>query len=148
MYPGHRQLIGEEGEAISNNNESIKTAQVTPTLLLIIGFAGLIIIFQGMRFGAALINTFLLSAIITITIYPAMGWLREKGAPKVLAFIITIFIALTVVALLIFVIAFSIDQFAQVVPTYEKSITSFQKTAKEQLDAIGVNTSKWSWSWS
>lgn len=95
-----------------------------------------------MRSGAALINTFLLSAIITITIYPAMDWLRGKGAPRALAFIITIIMALAVVLSLLFIVAFSVDQFAQVVPTYQDSITSFQKAAKDRLDALGVNTSK------
>ena len=60
-----------------------------------------------------------------------------------MAFIVTIILVLAVALLLLFIVAFSVDQFAQAVPTCQDSITSFQKAAKERLDALGVQlTSK------
>ncbi len=74
---------------------------VTLLTSLILACAGIFIIIWGIQSMAFIINPILLALVITISLLPMVGWLREKGASDAMSMIITI---LTVVAVLIVVL--------------------------------------------
>lgn len=80
--------------------------------------ASIFVILFGIRASAYIINPILLAAVITITVLPIPGRLKQRGIPGWLALVLTILTVVLVLALVIMIAFFSITGLADQVPQY------------------------------
>lgn len=107
-----------------------------PSILpLLVGAASFIIIVAGMKSAASILNSFLLSLMIAITITPLLRWLEKKRIPPILALLIVILIVVIVGGTLIAFLGISISQLLQTLPTYENNLTELKNTIDSFLTA-------------
>lgn len=92
----------------------------TERTLLLLGFATIVIF--GMKEGASIVNIVLVSLILTLLLYPATRWLRERGLPTVGAVGIVTVVACLVILLVLFLVVKSFDMILTDLPQYQAEL--------------------------
>jgi predicted PurR-regulated permease PerM len=69
-----------------------------------------------------MLNIILLSIVFALICSPLLQWLRRKGAPDWLAVLVTVSIFLVVLLIFVTVVAVSISQFSDNLPSYQARI--------------------------
>lgn len=87
-------------------------------VVYMVAAASIFVILFGIRASAYIINPILLAAVITITVLPIPGRLKQRGIPGWLALVLTILTVVLVLALVIMIAFFSITGLADQVPQY------------------------------
>lgn len=100
-------------------------------LYLLLGVASVFVIIWGIRSSAVIINPILLALVITITVLPLPGKLKQRGMPGWLALAITMGLVIGGLAVILAVAAYSVGRLAAAIPTYvnEASVQQAQLAA-------------------
>jgi len=89
--------------------------------LICIGLATIIIF--GVKFGESIVSIVLVSLILTLLLYPATRWLRERGIPNVGAVGIVTAVAGIVILLVLTLVLKSFDMILTDLPQYQAELT-------------------------
>lgn len=119
-----------------------KHTELSSILRLLIGGGGLVLIVAGMKATASILNPLLLALVIALTLAPLLGWLKKRGLPSWLALLITIVVIVGGGLILVAFMAFSVDQLATEIPTYQDSLETQKQAIESQLGQLGINVSK------
>ena len=116
---------------------NIVTEESSILKVVLIG-AGVSIIIFAMKMSAPILSSFLLAAIIGITVLPATRWLIRKGVATWLALLITIGLIFLGVMALIAVIAISVLNLVETLPQYQSNLQELLDSAVAGLGSIGL----------
>jgi predicted PurR-regulated permease PerM len=101
--------------------------------------AGLFIILLGMRAAGDLLAPFLFAVLLAIITVPLIQWLRGKGAPSWLALGLTIVLFLVVIAGFIWLVTYSVNQFASSVSDYQARFSELAQTIDNSLARFDID---------
>jgi predicted PurR-regulated permease PerM len=113
----------------------IESRHFSKTLRLLIGLACFGVAVLTLQPFVNLFNSFFLALIIVLSVAPVSQWLRARGLPNWLAFLLTLFAIIAVVVALVLFLAYSLGQLAEAVPEYVAQLD----VAKESLESWIVN---------
>jgi predicted PurR-regulated permease PerM len=116
-----------------NNVENIKGRGV----IYLVAFAAIFVILFGIRGSASIINPILLAAVITITVLPIPGRLKQRGLPGWLSLVLTILLVVLILLLVIWTIFFSVTKLSTELPIY---LAEGSAQATEDLSSTGTTT--------
>jgi AI-2 transport protein TqsA len=123
----------------SKEGVKMKTNPGNSSILnVILAGAGIFVIILGMKLSASILNQFLLALIIGITVMPAAGWLKQRGAPEWLALSITIVLVILGIAGLIALVGLSIGNLIATLPEYQDNLQSLIDALQASLAEIGL----------
>ncbi|MBF84252.1 MAG: hypothetical protein CL489_07200 [Acidobacteria bacterium] len=105
--------------------------------------ASLVVVLAGLRAAGQLLLPFLVSVLLAIISLPFMAWLRRKGAPTVLAVLVTVLTAVAVLAGVVIVVGRSLNEFTAAAPDYQARFQQLMGWALEWFEARGVETAGW-----
>jgi len=92
--------------------------------MLITSIASFVIIVAGLQAAQSIVVPVLLSVFIAIISSPALFWLENKKVPKVLAFMIVVFVVLLILFLVGVLVSNSVSRFMHDLPNYQKQLKS------------------------
>lgn len=102
--------------------------------------AGAVIIIFGMKMGAAILNPILLGLIIGISVLPIAGWMKRKGAPDWLAFLITLVLMVLVIVGFIVLVGISVNNLINTLPQYQDNLQGLINSVQSSLQRIGIGS--------
>ena len=110
---------------------------VSKVLIILITVALFVIVVDGMRAAASIINPFLLAVFLSSLCAPLLYWLQRRGVPNGLA-VAAIVLGLLVVALLLMIfVGRSLNTLAQQLPVYQERLTDLITQAFDQAEQSG-----------
>ena len=114
---------------------------VSKVLIILITVALFVIVVDGMRAAAAIINPFLLAVFLSSLCAPLLYWLQRRGVPNGLG-VAAIVLGLLVVALLLMIfVGRSLNTLAQQLPVYQQRLADLITQTIAQLNKLGVDMS-------
>lgn len=114
---------------------------VSKVLIILITVALFVIVVDGMRAAAAIINPFLLAIFLSSLCAPLLYWLQRQGVPNGLA-VAAIVLGLLVVALLLMIfVGRSLNTLAQQLPVYQQRLADLITQTIAQLNKLGLDMS-------
>lgn len=87
-------------------------------VVYLVAFASIFVILFGIRGSAYILNPILLAAVITITVLPIPGRLKDRRLPGWLSLVLTILMVVLLLGLVIFVVFLSVTELAADLPQY------------------------------
>ena len=112
---------------------------VSKVLIILITVALFVIVVDGMRAAAAIINPFLLAVFLSSLCAPLLYWLQRQGVPNGLA-VAAIVLGLLVVALLLMIfVGRSLNTLAQQLPVYQERLADLITQTIAQLNKLGLD---------
>lgn len=112
---------------------------VSKVLIILITVALFVIVVDGMRAAAAIINPFLLAVFLSSLCAPLLYWLQRRGVPNGLG-IAAIVLGLLVVALLLMIfVGRSLNTLAQQLPVYQERLADLITQTIAQLNKLGLD---------
>ena len=112
---------------------------VSKVLIILITVALFVIVVDGMRAAAAIINPFLLAVFLSSLCAPLLYWLQRRGVPNGLA-VAAIVLGLLVVALLLMIfVGRSLNTLAQQLPVYQERLADLITQTIAQLNKLGLD---------
>ena len=115
---------------------------VSKVLIILITVALFVIVVDGMRAAAAIINPFLLAVFLSSLCAPLLYWLQRRGVPNGLG-IAAIVLGLLVVAILLMIfVGRSLNTLAQQLPVYQERLTALIAQAFDRLNTLGLDMTK------
>jgi AI-2 transport protein TqsA len=112
---------------------------VSKVLIILITVALFVIVVDGMRAAAAIINPFLLAVFLSSLCAPLLYWLQRWGVPNGLA-VAAIVLGLLVVALLLMIfVGRSLNTLAQQLPVYQDRLADLITQTIAQLNKLGLD---------
>ena len=117
----------------------MKTSQRNVVSLLI-AIASLVLIVAGIKATSGLLSPILLSLFIVLVTSPIMSWLKRRGVPGWLAYIIVLLIVLSVGAFFIFFFTISFEQLSDVLPNYVNQIEAQLNNLWQWLNERGIES--------
>jgi AI-2 transport protein TqsA len=115
--------------------------ELSPSLRLLLGGGGLVLIIIGLRAVAPILNPLLLALILAVTITPLLGWLEKKGLPAWLSLLITILVIIGSGLILVTFVIFASEQLINQVPSYQAGLDTQKQAIESQLSQFGFNVS-------
>jgi len=115
------------------------TQSFSPASRAIMVSAALVIVIAGMKYAAALLVPFLLSAFIAVICFPAMSSLQQKGLPKGLSLMLVMLLVVFIGIGLTFLIGSSLTDFSLALPGYQQRITTEWGQAIGWLNDHGIS---------
>ena len=113
--------------------------KVSKVLTILITAALFVIVVDGMRAAAAIINPFLLAVFLSSLCAPLLYWLQRQGVPNGLA-VAAIILGLLVVSLLLMIfVGRSLNTLAQQLPVYQERLTELITQAIARLNKLGLD---------
>lgn len=113
--------------------------KVSKVLIILITAALFVIVVDGMRAAAAIINPFLLAVFLSSLCAPLLYWLQRQGVPNGLA-VAAIILGLLVVSLLLMIfVGRSLNTLAQQLPVYQERLTELITQAIARLNKLGLD---------
>ena len=106
-------------------------------VIYLVAFAAVFVILFGIRGSASIINPILLAAVITITVLPIPGRLKERGLPGWLSLVLTILLVVAILLLVIVTVFFSVAKLSTELPIYLAEGTA---QATEDVSSTGTTT--------
>jgi AI-2 transport protein TqsA len=115
---------------------------VSKVLIILITVALFVIVVDGMRAAAAIINPFLLAVFLSSLCAPLLYWLQRRGVPNGLG-VAAIVLGLLVVAILLMIfVGRSLNTLAQQLPVYQERLTELMAQAFDWLNKLGLDMTK------
>jgi len=112
---------------------------VSKVLIILITVALFVIVVDGMRAAAAIINPFLLAVFLSSLCAPLLYWLQRRGVPNGLG-VAAIVLGLLVVALLLMIfVGRSLNTLAQQLPVYQERLADLITQTIAQLNKLGLD---------
>lgn len=112
---------------------------VSKVLIILITVALFVIVVDGMRAAAAIINPFLLAVFLSSLCAPLLYWLQRRGVPNGLG-VAAIVLGLLVVALLLMIfVGRSLNTLAQQLPVYQERLADLITQTIAQLKKLGLD---------
>src|SRR6185295_8174537 len=87
-------------------------------VVVLLGFACIVVVVGGMRITADLIGPVFLALMLTVTISPIAIWMRAKGVPLWLAMIANVIAVYLLLAVLGVAMALSLARLVDLLPQY------------------------------
>ena len=113
--------------------------KVSKVLIILITAAVFVIVVDGMRAAASIINPFLLAVFLSSLCAPLLYWLQRQGVPNGLA-VAAIILGLLVVSLLLMIfVGRSLNTLAQQLPVYQERLTELITQANARLNKLGLD---------
>jgi predicted PurR-regulated permease PerM len=106
-------------------------------VIYLVALAALVVILFGIRASASIINPILLATVITITVLPIPGRLKERGLPGWLSLVLSILLVVVILLLVIGTIFFSVTKLSTELPTY---LAEGSAQATEDLSSTGTTS--------
>jgi len=106
-------------------------------VVYLVAFASIFVVLFGIRASASILNPILLAAVITITVLPIPGRLKERGLPGWLSLVLSILLVVLLLALVIGTVFFSVAKLSTELPIYENEATT---QATEGVSSSGEAT--------
>jgi len=116
----------------------IESKDLSKTLRLLIGLACFGVAVVTLQPFVTLFNSAFLALIIVLSVAPALYWLKDKGLPNWLAFLLTLFAIIAAVVLLVLFLAFSFGQLAEAVPRYTAQLDAAKDSFARQIADFGI----------
>ncbi|MGW5523425.1 AI-2E family transporter [Gordonia sp. NPDC003950] len=110
--------------------------------IILITLAGLVVAVAGIRSIAGLVAPIFLAMMLTVAVSPVASWIRRKGAPAWVAFLVTLLLVYAIIIGLFASLAFSIARFATILPTYSDKFNDLVKQFQDFLTSHGVSQQK------
>lgn len=107
-------------------------------IYLLVGLASIFIITWGIRSSAKIINPILLAMVITMTVIPIPGRLRQRGLPDWLSLLLTIVLVVGSLLVVLLFSAYAIGLLAAAIPTYANDVTLQQGQAAASQTPRGL----------
>lgn len=111
----------------------------SPVSRFLIITASLVIVVAGMRASAEILVPVLFAVILAIALAPGYRWLLRKGVPGGLAILLLILALLLAGLLLIGIVARSVSELSQNLPTYQQNLADEQAAVQAWLTARGID---------
>jgi len=118
----------------------IQDNELSFTLRVILGVAGLGIAVVAINQAAGFIVPLLLAWIVVMSASPLFFWLRGKNAPGWLAFVLTLLAIILVGGALVATLIIAVDQLAELLPTYAEELDSFKASVADFLAGLGLES--------
>ena len=116
-----------------------ETAQLTPTVRLLLALAAFVVIVAGMRAADALLVPFLLSLFIAVIAAPPLFYLKQRGVPGGLAMMIVIALIVVIGILIGWMIGGSLNDFMTNLPKYQERLSLQSGKLVQWLQAQGLH---------
>ncbi|MYR04928.1 AI-2E family transporter [Gordonia sp. SID5947] len=111
--------------------EQMKGWSMPRGTIVLLSIAGLIVTVGGMKAVSGLVGPVFLALMLTVAVQPFPAWLRRKGCPTWLAFVVTLLAVYGILLALFGSLVFSIARLATILPEYsdkfQQLIDNFQK---------------------
>lgn len=120
-------------------NNSIRQIRGIPFLL---GAASLFVIVAGLRAAQSLLVPFMFSVFLAIVGLAALGWLKDRGVPTVLAVIAVAGVSVTLIVAIFLLLATSVNEFTAAIPKYQDRFLDLRASIQPWLEARGVEVTK------
>ena len=89
--------------------------------------------------AAPIVNVIFLAVILGMSLMPIIMWLMNKGVPKPVALLITIFVLILVTVLIGSILSVAVIGLADKIPEYEKQMQSLKMYTVETMGNLGIN---------
>ena len=122
----------------SPNVAGSTTVSLPRGLVVILGAAGLVVVFVGVQAMAWLIGPVFLALIIVIAVSPVQDWLKSKGWPAWAATLVVVLAVYAIVLSLALAIIVSIARLGTELPKYAGQGSDLLNSALAQLAKLGV----------
>ncbi len=122
------------------------TAEARPRdagIRFLLAGACLVVIIAGLRAAAPIILPFLIAVFLAVVNVPLMNWLVRIRVPKPAAVLLTILMAVSIVAVLVAVMATSLNQLTVVAPTYQEQFQQLAVSAIATAEQYGLPADQW-----
>jgi AI-2 transport protein TqsA len=103
--------------------------------------ASLVIVIAGMKTASSLLLPFLVSIFLAMITLPLLNWLQSKKISTPVAVLVTVFVAISVLVGIVYVIGGSIQDFTQEAPKYKERLDQMFASTLDSVRAHGVNVS-------
>lgn len=112
---------------------------VSKVLIILITVALFVIVVDGMRAAAAIINPFLLAVFLSSLCAPLLYWLQRRGVPNGLGVAVIVLGLLVVALLLMIFVGRSLNTLAQQLPVYQERLADLITQTIAQLNKLGLD---------
>jgi len=117
----------------------VESKHLSKTLRLLIGLAGFGVAAIVLQPFVSLFNSFFLALILVLSVAPVLHWLKGKGLPNWLAFLLTLLAIIAVVVALMLFLAFSLGQLAEAVPEYVAQLDVAKTSLESWIAGLGID---------
>jgi predicted PurR-regulated permease PerM len=101
--------------------------------------ASLVIVIAGMKAASSLLLPFLVSIFLAMITLPLLNWLQSKNISAPVAVLVTVFVAVSVLVGIVYVVGGSIQDFTQQAPKYKERLQIIFSSTIEWVQARGIN---------
>lgn len=115
-----------------------KPFYLSVTAKFFITVAAVVITLWGIREGADMINALILGAIIVVSFMPVLNWLKAKGVPVIIAYILTLLAILTVLVLLFAFLVVAVNRLVESIPTYTAELEESLAELSQSLSSLNI----------
>lgn len=116
-----------------------RDSRINPLVTLLFILGSLSITLLALRAAKEILSPVILAFILAITASPIINWLKKKGVPGTLAFLLTIVLIFVLVLGLVWLISASIQDFRDRLPAYSQNLAELEQNANQLLGNIGLN---------
>ncbi|MGB3767253.1 MAG: AI-2E family transporter [Phormidesmis sp.] len=105
---------------------------------LLVSLASLVVIVAGLKAMAGLLTPILLSLFLVLVTYPILAWLRGRGVPHWLAYVLVLLSVVAVGSFAVLFLVTSINELVNLIPTYSNQIETQVEFLWQWLTDKGV----------
>ena len=117
----------------------IEFNHLSKTLRLLIGLAAFGVAVVTLKPFVPFFNSFFLALIIVLCVAPVLRWLKGKGLPSWLAFLLTLLAIIVAVVVLVLFLAYSLGQLTEAVPTYVAQLDVAKHSLENRIATLGID---------
>ena len=108
---------------------------------VLLSVASVVIVIAGLKAAASVFLPVLIAVFLSMISLPLLNWLQAKRVPKGLAVLITIFVALGVLAAIVVLVGGSIQEFTREAPKYRAKVVTMWAGVLDWVQAQGIAVS-------
>lgn len=109
---------------------------------VLITVASIVIIVAGLRAASSLMGFILLAALLAISLSQLVGFLVQKGVPRLFAMLITMLVLIVGGVFLAMYVGKSMSELVQTLPSYQYRLSEYKESLQSLLTRSGVDVSK------
>jgi predicted PurR-regulated permease PerM len=117
----------------------IESMNLSKTLRLLVGLACFSVAVIALQPFVSLFNSVFLALILVLCVAPVLHWLKGKGLPSWLAFLLTLFAIIGIVVILVLFLAYSLGQLAEAVPEYVAQLDVAKASLASRIANLGID---------
>ncbi|GAC66473.1 AI-2E family transporter [Gordonia soli] len=110
--------------------------------IILVTVAGLVVAVAGIKAFSGIVGPTFLALMLTVAVHPIPVWLRRKGVPTWLAFVLTLLAVYGILIALFASLAFSVARLATILPTYSDKFDTMVDDFQSFLTSHGVSHDK------